>query len=178
MSVSAAVALPAQPTIGLTSEIPLGGSGTLAPHNMQEVLIDSVSDATAGTNSIVVHTDPRWTSMVAYVRLRVLSAAADIVFLLEARISLGHDGPSAAGTMGFTSGIQPTVTWVPPAMLGTSGGDVSSNLLPMAITGVIPNVDTETLRMSVRVLNFHKNVRALTPLQLITSSQIRGSSTT
>ncbi len=51
MSVSGTVTLPAQPTVGETALIPLGGNGKEAPHSIWAVRVELASDATVVSSS-------------------------------------------------------------------------------------------------------------------------------
>ena len=78
MAVTLAVTLPGQPVTGINTYTPLGGDGWTAPHSVAEVSMSSPGDASAGNNTIQLTFDPRFTSIVSYVRLSNSGASAGL----------------------------------------------------------------------------------------------------
>ena len=182
MSVSEFVALPAQPLVGTTHVQGLWGDGLAAPINYQECFMQQTGDATAGTNSMTIHTDPRYDSVLAWAHLEKAGGAADWRYSLQVQTDLSEiqsyglvadDGDVLGGLLAF-----PGVTWFPIASIGTTDGISSVPLNdPMYVTSVVQNIGVgETMSLYVRVYNFQKNARRKTPLSVLLASLPRGSS--
>ncbi len=168
MSVSAGVQLPDQPTIGVSTDRALGGPGAIAPHSYQDCTLSSVSDASGGANTAHITTDPRWCSLFSFVNVHVASPAAAIPFTIDL---LASDalvrGPSTQGDMAFNTVLGAHVCWYPCPFIGSSNVKTSSAADPFRVRVIIPNVDTETLNVHVRVYNFQKDITQRVPLSTL-----------
>lgn len=163
MSVSASVTLPAQPAIGSSSYLPLGGNGKQAPHGCYVVEAGVVGDAGGGTASITVNLDTRYTNLVAYMNPQVISAAAapDFHIFIGPGVSVGGAPVTICGTMPHTVIGAPNAAflWYPPPMYFRQGGTMALTML---------NVDvTETYSIVAQIYTFDPQVTLLTPLPLL-----------
>jgi len=178
VSVTASLVLPNQPAVGVVADTPLGGDGWSAPHSSQEVSFSLVGDASGGTMSLRVHTDPRWASVVSHITLRKSSAAADWTWALQVfpdrQAMCQITGTKVALALASASD---SVLWCPPPLIGTTGQDGTSASDPFFIFATCVNVDvTETLTMNIKIYNFRKTVRERVPLSVILASLPRSSS--
>ena len=177
MSVSVSVQLPDKPASGITTDRAIGGPGAIAPHSYQDCQITGVSDASSGTNTVFITTDPRWTSLFAWATVIVLSPAAAIPVVMDILVSdEGVNGPRMQGVAPLDTDLGVSLSWIPPPALGTSNAKTTSANLPMRLRAVIPNVDTESLILAVRVYNFRKDIQQLIPLSQLLSTLPRGGS--
>ena len=182
MSVVSSVVLPAQPAIGEFKRQVLWGDGSAAPINYDDVFIQLTGDVSAGTNSMRIHTDARFDSIVAWAHLEKAGGAADWRYSLQLQTDLSEiqsyglvadDGDVLGGVLAF-----PGVTWYPPSSIGTTD-EISSVPLndPMYVTSVVENLGAgETMSLYVRVYNFLKDARRNTPLSVLLASLPRASS--
>jgi hypothetical protein len=108
--------------------------------------------------------------------MTVSSPAADIDFTADIRVSEDIRGPSSSGQIEDLGALGCSKTWVPPPILGTSQVGIDGANDPFRVKVIIPNVDTETLHVSLRVYNFKKDVQQLVPLSQIFSVLTRGTS--
>jgi len=178
MSVAATLTLPGQPASGTVVRTPLGGDGKTSPISADSFTVNLASDASAGSNSILVHTDPRFSCLTAHLQIRVASLAANINFQLMC-------APTVTGLMQITgtivdiglTGVNPGVLWCPPGHIGSTDVTPSSGTA-MFLLATIENTDTETLTFNALVFNFVKDVQQITPLPVLLASLPRGSSFT
>lgn len=169
MAVSVATTLPAQPAIGLNTYVPLGGDGWTAPHSVAEFSISSVGAAGGGNNTITLTFDPRFTSIVSYVRLVNAGASAAIEMLLRMRPPLPRVQPQVeafanqAGVLSlFTQNL---FTWAPPPLPHMG-----------ILEGVTTNVDGDTLSMMGYIYQFQVDVLQKVPLNFVLAALPRGDS--
>lgn len=166
MAINSAVTLPAQPAAGLTTFVPLGGTGTLSPLGYFLVELDLVGDAGGGNASLTINGDPRYTNQFAFVNLKidVATAAAEFVVSMRLNTAVILNQIQVNGTMPLIDITQPTSSfvWVPPPMLWETAG---------ALSFVTPNVAaTETYRLFTQVMVWDKNVTHQTPYGYIAQS--------
>ena len=138
--------LPAQPASGKSTYIPLGGNGFLAPHSAYYVSNFKVDgDASAGTATLSIYTDPRYACLCSLVQAEGLSAAADA----EYHFSLWGKNDEITLTQVGTSPVIAFEgvwrrSWSPPPLMDFER--VSVNL---------SNIDaTEDYRLSAVIYNF------------------------
>lgn len=181
MSVSESLILPQQPVSGTVIDQPLGGNGWTAPHSRHAVNVELASDASGGTNKILVHTDPRWSCVVSFMLLRIANAVADSAWAMHVVIGVFTGFCQVNGTLDISqvpAGILPGALWTPPGFIGSTGvldpvvGD------PMNVQATINNVDTETLSLHAIVYNYEKDAMRKTPLDVLLASIPRGSNLT
>lgn len=158
MSVIIDLTLPGQPASGLVEVIPLGGDGVNAPINVVAVEVDSVADASGGSNQINVTLDPRYSTVVQYCSARVAFASAGTACYFLIR-NTPCDAFETIRTQLFASWFAvATADLLPPGMILTT---VGSNRPLIRID--VPNTDTETLTVRLRMYNFVKELRQLAP---------------
>ncbi len=177
MAVEALVTLPDQPAQGTTIEQPLGGNGWTAPHSAHACDISVVSDGTGGASTLRVHTDPRWTCVIAYMLSRVTTPTAD--YPLSQIIVMGRFAGFCQVTGVVDISDAPTGKsagrlWTPPGIIGTTSEPPSSGT-PMYGESVVNNIDTEAHSLHIRVYNFEKDAQRRVPLSVLLASLPRGS---
>ncbi len=156
MSVTEAVVLPAQPTIGATIWVPLGGDGVTAPIGYYDVLARIVGDAGGGVAQVSIGFDSRYTSLLAYANVGVLADTAATEFVIQTeRSSTALTGIQVNGTMPFTLeasfGQNSSYLWFPPPIFYAGDGQVRF---------FTPNVDaTESYHMTAQVFVYNRDVR-------------------
>lgn len=165
MSVNSTVVLPAQPSSGTVTYVPLGGDGFTAPQAAYSVQNHAVTgDAGGGNLSVTVDMDPRFVSLVSFVSFRnaqatpgdagyrlVVSTAAggpQIPQLLESNVLTAISGTISSSTINHTAKLQPML--LPGA--GNSGRVVVQML----------NVLADLLQMSALIYLFDIRVRETT----------------
>ncbi len=164
MSVSLSLTLPGQPAAGLARFTPLGGNGKQAPLGCYFVDAQLDGDASAGTASVVINTDPRYANLIAYANpvINVDAGAGD--FLL--RIATGSAGADIVCTVvGTLPGISASVStdnsaflWYPPPFYLVDGN----------VTFIALNVAaTETYILRAQIYCFDIDVTHLTPLPFL-----------
>ncbi len=160
MSVSSAVTLPNQPTVGTVFEIPLGGDGFTAPRSVYAVEVTLTHDASGGNAGIIVTLDPRYTELVSYICCTLTSASTDPTPCQFVVLQNGDDvwtnvvncqllGATAVGEVR------------PPGMLlvTTPGG------IPQAQVNQL-NVDGDTTKLNMRIYNFEREMIRKVPISL------------
>jgi len=157
MAVSSIVTLPAQPTVGASIWIPLGGDGVYAPIGYFDVLNQVVGDASGGNATLQINFDRRYTNLLSFVNVGVQAdtAAGDFQIAMEeidgAALGLAVNGtlPGVAET--FVT-VNSAYMWYPPPVFYPGAGQVRA---------VFPNVDaTETYQATVQVFAYNRDVRS------------------
>jgi len=164
MSVTADVALPAQPTTGSSSIQPYSGDGRYAPHS--EYLVDTrvAHDATGGTANLTVTMDPRYTSVVTWSSLMVAGSATakDFVVSLARNAASNEASPAIIGAMPLVASSVTSSNniflWYPPPLFYQREGVLSFT---------VDNVDSETSFIRCQIYNFHSDVRQSTLLPFL-----------
>lgn len=174
MSVTQTIVLPAQPAAGSTVQVALAGNGYTAPHSETRVRVNQAGDASGGINTIQVNWDPRWVSMVAFSSFVIGGLAAAQSVELNYRIS-ANSGMGVVLVVPFPNitGINPQVTWCPPAQLCSvpSIGATQPNF-----RAALVNTDGDTYQLDLVLYNFKKDVLQVTPLSILLASLPRGTS--
>ncbi len=168
MAVAIDVTLPAQPGTGINTYEPLGGDGWSAPHSVSEFSMSSAGDASGGNNSITLNFDPRFTSVVSYVRLSNSSASG----ALEMNLTMFPVGRSQPQVQAFANAV-PVIglttinlfTWCPPPLPHMG-----------RLVGLTTNTNGDTLSMMGYIYQFQINVLQKVPLNIILASLPRSDS--
>lgn len=167
MAVASSVTLPAQPTDGTMTLVPLGGDGFTAPHSAYAIQNHRVDGASGGGAAVLtVIMDDRYCSLVQFVTIRndqVASADADLRLIITAK-SGGTQIPQQT-LSGPISAISATVnpstigvTWNPTPILlpgGSNAGQLVASML---------NVENDEYRLSTMIYLFDISVRERTPM--------------
>lgn len=173
MAVTETVALPAQPVVGATTEVPLAGDGYYAPHSQTNVRINLDADVSSGNITAFIEMDPRWTSIVAWAALEVASMAAtrqaNFRILSSENISMSSMQLITQSTLGNAAEFNGCV-WVPPPFI--LPGPIRNTTSSIRV-GFL-NTDSEDIIFDCVIYNFQKDVRNRVPLQWIHSSLPRG----
>ncbi len=148
MAVTELVVLPAQPTIGATIFVPLGGDGVTAPLGYFDCLARIVGDASGGNSLVQINFDSRYTSLLAYAQVGILAdtAAGDFAITTE-RSDTALTGIQVVGTFPGVAesfiGQNSSYVWYPPPVFHACDGQVRF---------FCPNVDaTEAYQMTAPV---------------------------
>ena len=179
MAVDATVALPAQPTVGSTNLIPLGGDGWVAPHSVYSVDQQVVHDASGGIANNQVRFDPRYTQLVSYMLAEQTSGAATVLMTYTIQCDAqDRIAVTVPLLLQAQSGLSVTNRglWTPPAMLCSAGLGADDD--PPFVSLITDNTDTETTVLRVRIYNFDKRARERVPLPQLLASLYRGSNVT
>ncbi len=169
MSVAVTVSLPASPVVGNLTYIPLGGDGYTSPRSAQLIEVALDSDASGGTSTVTIVTDPRWENMVVWMAGETDSATAAVPFRF-AQLPRGAPLGSIMAHRGTTdfSALESlnSAVWTPPSVPNIS-----------FVTYLTDNVDaTETTFVSMYILNFSINASHSVPLNILLSNVPRISS--
>ncbi len=165
MSVSESVTLPAQPTTGSVSRVPLGGDGYTAPSAAYAIRGHAVTgDAGGGTATLTINCDDRFCSLVAWVSAGVnqgTSADAEFRRIITSAQGLGipqlaENGLATAVVAAF--GVEVQSLWNPPPVILPGGPDVGR--LSYAFTNVLNDVYT----LQAYIYLFNIRVRETTPM--------------
>lgn len=165
MSVSSAVTLPAEPTVGNTFFRPLGGDGIVAPHSMIAVNVVLDHDASGGTATITVTFDDRFSSLLPWAGIAVEGAASDVIARIV--LSTGSENLPVVETPTITAGSatlqdpSAALIWKPPPYIipgGSARGTMSFQVV---------NTNGDTSELSMYVLQFNRNVAQITPLAIL-----------
>jgi len=167
MAVTDTVVLPAQPTTGALTFVPLGGDGFTAPHSAYVLNNQQVtSDASGGATSLIAQMDPRFVSLVSFGSMRMIQAADTAV---DVRWVIG---PATGGVQIPQIIRQGLITDIASGITSSTISDVF-NPTPLLLPGAgqtgqllcqVVNVDTDILLMSAYIYNFDIRVRELTPM--------------
>ncbi len=167
MAVAITNQLPDQPVLGLNTYSPLGGDGWTAPHSVAEVSVGSAGDASAGNNVITVTFDPRFQSIVAYVRLSNSSASAGIEMNLSMFPALPRSQPQLQA---FANAVPVNAlsttnnfTWAPPPIPGLS-----------RLQATTTNTNGDSLTLMAYIFQFQRRALELVPLNVILAALPRG----
>ncbi len=167
MAVSIDNQLPEQPVLGVNTYTPLGGDGWTAPHSMAEVSVGSAGAAGGGTNVITVTFDPRFQSLVTYVRLSNSSASGAIEMNLSLFPALPRAQPQLQAWANAVPvndvSTQNNITWSPPPI---------PNLFRLQATTT--NVSGDSLTLQAYIFQFQRRALELVPLNVILASLPRG----
>ncbi len=148
MSVTETITLPAQPTVGNTTFLPLGGNGFTSPHSMYTVAMAIDGDASGGIIQAKVNLDPRYAALISVMQGQSDSAvqADDYRFAIEAKGGVFF--LSNVGTMKYSAWeAYNRITWNPSGLMD-----------PDSASFQCVNVDaTETYSFSFIVYNFDIN---------------------
>jgi len=163
MSVSNTVILPAQPTLGIgTLFTPFGGDGRSAPLGVYDVDVRVVGDAGAGTASLTIQYDNRYTMLCSYCMAYVNADTAAGEFSLQLTdTDISQPNVHIVGTLpGVAEAFQgqnSVYLWFPPPIWLSGAGTVVASYL---------NVDaTETYGLSAQIYAFDRNVRQIAAAQ-------------
>lgn len=169
MAVAINVTLPGQPVLGVNTFTPLGGDGWTAPHSVAEVSVGSAGDASAGNNVITVTFDPRFQSIVTYVRLSNSSASAGIEMDLVMFPAVPRSQPQlqAFANAVPVNGLRGTnnLTWSPPPIPHLD-----------RLQATTTNTNGDSLTLMAYIYQFQRTVLQQVPLNLILASLPRGDS--
>lgn len=167
MAVSIDNQLPEQPVLGVNTYTPLGGDGWTAPHSVAEVSVGSAGDASGGNNVITVTFDPRFISIVAYVRLHNSSASAGIEMNLALLPELPRSQPQLTAFYNDVPVAQlnssNVITWSPSPLPHLS-----------RLQATTTNVNGDSLTLQAYIYQFQRTALQQVPLNLILSSLPRG----
>lgn len=172
MSVSTSVQLPAEPATGSLKLTSLAGDGKLSPSSRYDVFLFVTGDATAGSASLLIQMDPRFTSLVDYVQAFVAGGAAAVQYrafitvdttesIEESGLSWFADpGGSFIGSAGFS--------WFPPVM--PLRQVASSTVVPL-IQVAVPNPGVgQNVSLQARIYNWLNIASESTPIEYFTRS--------
>ncbi len=120
--------------------------------SLTAVEIDSLADVSGGANSITVNFDPRYVSLVDYI-MTVVSSAADVPVVNYAINQTGCDVYQEVVSAPIGTSSLAISTIRPPGMLVHVTPDFTANAVV-----VIDNVDTEDLRLNMRIYNFNREM--------------------
>lgn len=165
MSVASSVVIPAQPTTGRTVYTPLGGNGITAPHGCYLVELRIVGDGGAGTSTLSIQGDARFTNLFAWINPKTGASAAanDFVLLLEETAGSTVPNTVVVGTMpqvaAATFGTNASFLWYPPPVYFKGNGRIQAQQ---------PNVGAgETYFLAAQVYVFDIDVAQKTPLPFL-----------
>lgn len=163
ITIISTVTLPAQPPVGSTTYIPLGGDGYSAPHAAYAVKGFSLAhDASGGNAHIGVTMDNRFCSLVSYCTgaiKQITSADAGMSFeLLGPTIAtVALVGPVAA-VISLVDTQEVRKTWEVPPLVLPGGSEVGTLSLQ------VENVLNDSSLIDVLIYLFNIRVRELTPM--------------
>ncbi len=166
MAVAVTVTLPATPSTGSLTYVPLGGDGFTAPQAAYVVrALQVTGDAGGGAATLTIHMDPRFTSLVAYVTAQndqASSADADLRLVITpstgiqiAALTLQQPVVATSATVNSTTiGL----TWNPTPLLMPGAANTGRIIMKML------NVLADEYRLSAHIYLFNIRVRELTPM--------------
>lgn len=167
IAVSETVTLPAQPTTGNLTFVPLGGDGYTSPRAAYALVNHKVvGDAGGGAATLEVVLDDRFTSLVSFVSVESQQvSSADVGLRIEiSSIAGGRQIPQMRHQEVATA-ISATIaastisrTWNPPAQLLPGAGEVGRVQFKMI------NTLNDDYFLSMLVYLFDIRARELTPL--------------
>lgn len=179
MSVTRVISPPAQPAVGETKYIPLGGNGKIAPFAMYECRTSITGDASGGIASMTSTMDPQYSAIITFVSYSV-AQVTPANQQVQCRIGTGTNRVVWSRQHLAVSNQDPEIGgyWVPPPMLLPGAGDA-------ALRAQTPNewqlrVDFENVNNDLYLWNFQAllfdvDVRQLVPLPVIFASLGRSS---
>lgn len=166
MSVAESIVLPAQPTTGQVTRIPMGGDGQFAPFAAYALQGFSLTgDAGGGNVAHTVTMDSRFCSLVTYVTLtnaQASSADADFRFTMAGlggnEVPLIAEGGLSVAIAAGVSSSTINELWRPPPVVLPGGPDVGFVAARMA------NVLADVVQLFMMVYLFDIDVRTKTPM--------------
>ncbi len=159
MSVNVSVTLPDQAAIGSTTIRPLGGDGYTSPQSYYLAQIDSTSDASGGTNTVNIVTDPQFQSVVSVIHTSMLSGAADRLVALGLFTQESDIILSVIANMVVDSDVGQHLLYSPPPLFPCR-----------RVRAVCDNVDTENLELDAVIYNFKRDAFQKVPLAVLLAS--------
>ncbi len=163
MSVNESLTLPNQPTQGSVVIRPLGGDGYTSPQSYYIASHQVDSDASGGTVTNNIVTDPQFQSVIAVANVSMISGAADRLvaigmFTEESAVRL-----EVIANMVLDSDVGQHLLYSP------------APLFPCPrIRCVVDNVDTEETTLKLVVYNFKRDAFQKVPLSVLLDSLPRG----
>jgi len=174
VAVAVTVVLPAQPATGAgTLFTPFGGDGRSAPLGVYDVDAFVVGDASGGNAVVNIDFDARYTNLLSFAQAGVLADTAAGEFQLQlSDNTVFIPNVRIVGTLpGVTEGFvtpNSVFLWYPPPLFLTGAGRISATFV---------NVDaTETYDLAAQIYVFDRNVRQISPAQLLNMVRITANS--
>jgi len=163
LSINLTVTLPNQPATGSTTIRPLGGDGYTSPQSYYLADITGVADASGGSITLNIVTDPQFQSVVSILHTSMLSGAGDRLvaigmFTQESDIVL-----TVIGNMVVDADVGQSMLYSPPPLFPCR-----------RVRAVVDNVDTETFELDMVVYNFKRDAFQKVPLNVLLDSLPRG----
>lgn len=166
MSVSATVTLPATPSTGVLTYVPLGGNGYTSPFAMWSLANFLVTGAAGGgSQSLSVVMDDRYCSLMSYASMTYTDTAAhDYRWSLVGEV--GGPVPLDSRTLKITASsasinaATQTDVWRPTPV-------VHPGATPITLSVATLNVDTFVLQLHLQVFLFNINARQKVPYHLL-----------
>jgi len=165
ISVTADLVLPAQPTSGTTTYIPLGGDGFTSPIAAYAVNAFALTgDASSGTATQTVTLDDRYCGLVSFVSFNIAQGTpADADFRAFINSSTGFSIPQIMDAGVVTAiaaafGLEINHTWNCPPVMLAGGTDVGR------ITLAVENVLSDVMKLFTLIYIFDIRVRETTPM--------------
>ncbi len=171
MSVGNIMTLPLVGTAGNAREIGLGGDGMTAPKNQVLFRIAIPNDGSAGNAGLTVYLDRRYTSVVDWLMLKIVSGTADQEFNMQVEQWLTPTGNVLVATevQGHVR-LNPLTTttsvmWMPPV-------DVLTPNLPteVKVDATTENIVGSTSYLYGKVLQYDRQAREKTPQSVFISN--------
>jgi len=167
MAVSITTSLPDQPVTGVNTYTPLGGDGWTAPHSVAEVSMSLAGDGSGGNNTITLNFDPRFVSIVTYVRLANSSGATSIEMTVQMLPALPRSQPQLQAFANLVPVIALTtenvLTWSPPPIPHMA-----------RMIAIEPNVNGDSFILMAYIYQFQRTALQQVPLDRILASLPRG----
>ncbi len=160
MSVTSAFTLPAQPDNGRVEEVPLGGDGWTSPRSFYAVEETLVHDAGGGSATVTCTLDQRYTSLVSFIVVTVLSAGSSPTATQIGVFQTGDDLWAVVENAIVFGGLAIAQVRPPGMLLVHKPGAVPF----VQIINV--NVDTESTKLNMRVYNFNREMIRNVPISL------------
>ncbi len=169
MTIAETLVLPAQPALGSTEFIPLGGNGYTAPQSAFLVDMQVLGDASGGNISTRIDRDPRFEHLISLMQVESNNTAAVGYLFNLTRSVIGTVGTlHQVGTTildGITDITLSSALWTPPPMIE-----------PFLWQMFTENVDTFTVKFKCLVYNFQIDASQKIPLSTLLASVPRASS--
>jgi len=168
VTVQETILLPAQPAIGRTEYVPLGGNGWDSPFSYYAVAVELQADGSGGVNDITVVMDPQFMSLIGYIQSLVISVASATDSVRHITITeQDHIRDTRQMIIDVESSIA-AIYWTPPG--------ITLNSTPLhtpTIRSVVENNDADDHFMNLRLYNFKKDAEKKVPLRLIMANLVR-----
>ena len=173
MSVITDLYLPAQPAVGETTIVPLGGDGRAAPSSMVYSEISSSSDASGGTNRIRIRFEEVHSHMLAWLSCQVDGTATDRNALVN--LVWGQRGENLADsvTMKYTpegGATEAYGVWRPPPLIFEPRPRSPTLMTAPFVELYVTNTDTQTLKVGILAFQFMPNTRSVTPFPILAAN--------